>query len=67
MIRPGGIAVFTSRDDFFASRDIAATLDRLTLEGGWSVAHISEPLPYLPLHPEFAETVRVIHGVRRVE
>jgi len=67
VIRSGGIVVFTSRDDFFDSRGVARTLERLNAEDGWSTVHISEPLPYLPRHPEFAETIRVIHGVCRVE
>jgi len=67
VIRPSGIAVFTSRDDFFESRGIADVLDGLAREGGWSTVSVSDPLPYLPRHPEFADTIQVIHGVCRVD
>jgi predicted TPR repeat methyltransferase len=66
MIRPGGIVVFTSRDDFFESRNYADTLARLEAEGGWTNVHISGPMPYLADHPEFAEDVQVIYGVCRI-
>jgi SAM-dependent methyltransferase len=66
VIRPGGVAVFTSRDDFFELRGIAEILDRLEREGGWARVHISPSMPYLPGNPEFAEQVRVIYAVYRV-
>mgnify|MGYP006184039451 CR=1 FL=1 len=66
VIRPGGVVVFTSRDDFFESRRYADTLTRLEAEGGWTTVHISDPMPYLADHPEFAKDVQVIYGVCRV-
>jgi predicted TPR repeat methyltransferase len=66
VIRPGGIIVFTSRDDFFEDRNYTDTLARLEAEGGWSTLHISHPMPYLADHPEFAKDVQVIYGVCRV-
>jgi predicted TPR repeat methyltransferase len=64
--RPGGVIVFTSRDDFFEARGYAGTLARLEAEGGWTTEHVSPPMPYLSDHPEFAENIRVIYGVYRV-
>jgi len=46
---------------------ISRTLDRMNSENGWQTVHISQPLPYPPPHREFAETIRVIHEVCRVE
>ena len=67
VIRPGGVAVFTSRDDFFASRGYAKTLARLDAEDGWRTLKVTGPMPYLADHPEFAENVQVIYGVCRVD
>ena len=66
VIRPGGVMVFTSRDDFFEGRRYTDTLARLEAEGGWSTVHISDPMPYLADHPEFAKDIQVIYGVCRV-
>ncbi|MDA1310681.1 MAG: class I SAM-dependent methyltransferase [Proteobacteria bacterium] len=66
VIRPGGVVVFTSRDDFFESRGYADTLARLEAEGGWTMEHVSDPMPYLADHPEFAEDIQVVYCVCRV-
>lgn len=66
VIRPGGVVVFTSRDDFFQARGYTDTLARLETEGGWNTLRITEPMPYLADHPEFAEDIQVIYGICRV-
>jgi predicted TPR repeat methyltransferase len=66
VIRPGGVVVFTSRDDFFESRNFADTLARLEAEGGWTNVHVSSPMSYLADHPEFAEDVQVIYAACRI-
>jgi len=65
ILRPGGVVVFTSRDDFWHSRGIAAMLERLEAAGRWTALHVSPPMPYLPGHPEFANKVKAIYGVYR--
>ncbi|MEO9904024.1 class I SAM-dependent methyltransferase [Nisaea sp.] len=65
VLRGGGIAVFTSRDDFWQSRGIAEMLNRLELEGRWEALHVSRPMPYLPGHPDFADKVKAIYAVYR--
>lgn len=65
ILRPGGVVVFTSRDDFWASRGIASLLKLLEADGLWAPLHISAPMPYLPGNPEFADKVRAIYGVFR--
>jgi predicted TPR repeat methyltransferase len=66
VVRPGGWIVFTSRDDLWAERGYPATLDRLAAEGRIAVAAVSEPMPYLPGNPDFAEKVRAIYATLRV-
>lgn len=66
VVRPGGVVVFTSRDDFFAERGYDATLERLEREGGWRRIEVTGPMPYLADHEEFADKIRVIYGVFRV-
>ena len=64
--RPGGVVVFTCREDFFDSRDYEAILQRLEAEGGWERLEVTAPLPYLPGHEEFAEAIGVVYGCFRV-
>ena len=65
VLRAGGVVVFTSRDDFWQSRGIAEMLNRLELEGRWEALHVSQPMPYLPGNPEFADKVKAIYAVYR--
>lgn len=66
VVRPGGVVVFTSRDDLFVSRNYAALLERLERQGNWRRIRVSEPMPYLPGNEEFADKVQVIYGVFRI-
>lgn len=66
VLRPGGVAVFTSRDDLFASRDYPGILAALEAEGRWERLHVSAPMGYLPSHPEFGDKIKVIYCVCRV-
>ena len=65
VLRSGGVAVFTSRDDFWQSRGIAEMLNRLELDGRWEALHVSRPMPYLPGHPDFADKVKAVYAVYR--
>jgi len=65
VLQSGGVVVFTSRDDFWQSRGIAEMLNRLELEGRWEPLHVSQPMPYLPGHPDFADKVKAVYGVYR--
>lgn len=62
VLRPGGIAVFTFRDDLWD-----AAFDRI--HAGLEEAGVlrtrlkSDPQPYLPLHPDFADRIRIRYGV----
>lgn len=66
VIRPGGVAVFTSRADFYVSRGIDRVITALADEGLWSVLDISEPLDYLPGNPTFGDAVKVMYVSCRI-
>ena len=59
--RPSGSVIFTQRTDLWAERDCAALIERL-VEAGECAATISEPMPYLPGHPDFGDSI----GIRYV-
>ena len=58
--QPGGIVIFTQRTDLWDVRDCDAILAELAASGRCTV-HTSEPLPYLPGHPEFAADINIIY------
>ena len=61
LVRPGGTVLVTQRDDLFAERDFGATVERLRAAGVFADATITEPKPYLPGNPDFAEETRVVY------
>lgn len=66
LAKPGGAVLFTHREDLFRSRDYEAMLTGLEREGLWSRLAVTEPRPYLPCNPDFAEEIGVIFGLFRV-
>lgn len=58
--RPGGVVIFTQRTDLWDKRGCPAIIDRL-IAAGRCVALTSEPAPYLPGHPEFADDIGIIY------
>ncbi|MEM7025523.1 MAG: methyltransferase domain-containing protein [Pseudomonadota bacterium] len=66
IVRPGGVVVFTQRDDIFEERRCAAVFQALETEGVWRKISVSDPRPYLPENQEFGDRIRVIYGVYRV-
>lgn len=61
IVRRGGVVVFTQRTDLWDERDCDRVIaDRV--ERGDCTASISEPMPYLPGHPEFTDVI----GIRYV-
>jgi predicted TPR repeat methyltransferase len=65
VLRPGGVMVFTSRDDFFRDKGIADLVDALAADGTVERVHVSGSLPYLPGSEEFGTKVQVIYVVLR--
>jgi SAM-dependent methyltransferase len=66
IVRPGGHVVFSQRDDIMRDRDYGDELDRLERDGVWTRVFGTEPMPYLPHHPEYGEAIRVQYFVYRV-
>ena len=66
IVRPGGLVVFTQRDDLFAQRDDAAALQALEDTGVWENILVSEPRPYLPGNADYGDQIRVIYCAFRV-
>lgn len=48
VVRPGGVVVFTQRDDVWDKRKCGTVTDRLTADGVWAPLEVTEPRPYLP-------------------
>ncbi|MEQ8586004.1 MAG: class I SAM-dependent methyltransferase [Thalassobaculaceae bacterium] len=63
VLRPGGVAVFTCRDDFWDSRGYAATLTAMEESGTLKRLETTCPLPYIPGNPDFGTKVQIIYGV----
>ncbi len=61
IVQPGGSILFTQRTDLWTERDCDAIIARL-VDAGDCAATVSDPLPYLPLHPDFGDTI----GIRYV-
>lgn len=53
-----GLICFTSRTDHFDKWDVVAR--QLVSSRMWQKIHISDPLPYLPLNPEYSDKIKVI-------
>jgi ubiquinone/menaquinone biosynthesis C-methylase UbiE len=67
VVRPGGVVVFTQRDDVWEERDCAAVVDRLTTAGVWVPLEVTEPRPYLPGNTGGLAPVGVRYVTARVE
>ena len=50
VVKPGGVVVFTMRDDFYESNamNVRSRIDRLSEINAWQLAEVSEPDLYLP-------------------
>jgi predicted TPR repeat methyltransferase len=66
VVRPGGIIVFTQREDVFNDRHYAEVIASLEQEEVWKTIVISEPELYLPGNEEFGDKIRVMNCVLRV-
>ena len=58
IVQPGGSVLFTQRTDLWAERSCNTIIERLIGDGACT-ANVSEPMPYLPGHPDFADTIRI--------
>ncbi|MDX2379561.1 MAG: methyltransferase domain-containing protein [Acidimicrobiia bacterium] len=64
--RPGGLVVFTQREDLWEERDCAGVIDRMSDEGAWSAVEVTGPEPYLPGNTDGMGPVGVYYVAARV-
>ena len=66
IVRPGGHVVFSQRDDIMRERNYGDVLDGFERDGVWTRVFGTEPMPYLPHHPEYGDRIKVQYFVYRV-
>ena len=66
VVRSGGHVVFSQRDDIMRERSYGEQLDALEREGVWRRVFGTEPMPYLPRHPEYGTSIKVQYFVYEV-
>jgi SAM-dependent methyltransferase len=66
IVRPKGHIVFSQRDDIMRDRDYGKGLRELEELGLWKRVFGTEPMPYLPKHPEYGTDIQVQYFVYRV-
>ncbi|WP_420565481.1 class I SAM-dependent DNA methyltransferase [Thalassobaculum sp.] len=63
VLRPGGVAVFTCRQDFWDSRDFEGSLGALEAEGSLTRLEVTGPMPYIPGNPDFGTKIQIRYGI----
>jgi SAM-dependent methyltransferase len=66
IVRPGGHVVFSQRDDIMHERHYEARLREIEDLGLWKRVFGTEPMPYLPNHPEYGDRIKVQYFVYQV-
>lgn len=66
IVRPGGFVVFSQRDDIMRDKGYGETLHALERDGVWTRVFGTEPMPYLPNHPEYGDAIKVQYFVYEV-
>ena len=64
IVEPDAPIVITQRTDLFESRSTQAAFDELVADETWTIIEVTEPMPYLPEHPEY-QGIDVRYGVFR--
>ena len=54
VVEPSGLIVVTERTDLFAERNTAEVFQALEDDESWKIITVTDPQPYIPGHPEFA-------------
>lgn len=65
LVRPGGTILITQRNDLFAERGFADTLQSMVDAGLISDLMVTEPQPYLPANPDFGDEIKVIYATMK--
>jgi predicted TPR repeat methyltransferase len=66
IVRSGGFIVFSQRDDIMKDQDYQTKLKDLEESGLWKRVFGTEPMPYLPKHPEYGDRIKVQYFVYEV-
>jgi predicted TPR repeat methyltransferase len=66
IVRRGGHVVFSQRDDIMRDQDYGERLRALERDGVWTRTFGTEPMPYLPRHPEYGTRIEVQYFVYQV-
>lgn len=66
VVATGGHIVFTQRDDLMRDQHYDRQLDAIEQEGRWVRVLGTEPMPYLPNHPDYGSSIQVQYYVYRV-
>jgi len=66
IVRSGGHVVFSQRDDIMRDQNYGEQLKQLERDGIWSRTFGTEPMPYLPHHPEYGTDIEVQYFVYEV-
>jgi predicted TPR repeat methyltransferase len=66
VVRSGGHVVFTQRDDIMRDQDYGEQLAELERDGTWTRRFGTEPMPYLPRHPDYGDAIKVHYFVYEV-
>ena len=66
IVRKGGFVVFSQRDDIMRDQNYEAKLQELEQLGLWKRTFGTEPMPYLPNHPEYGTKIKVQYFVYEV-
>ncbi len=66
IVRSDGHVVFSQRDDIMRDQDYGERLAALEREGLWTRVFGTEPMPYLPHHPEYGADIEVQYFVYQV-
>jgi predicted TPR repeat methyltransferase len=66
LVRSGGHVVFSQRDDIMRDGGYEEQLQELEDAGLWERVFGTEPMPYLPRHPEYGAEIKVQYFVYKV-
>jgi predicted TPR repeat methyltransferase len=66
IVRGGGHILFSQRDDIMRDQQYEEHLADLEREGRWTRRFGTEPMPYLPHHPEYGDRIKVQYFVYEV-
>ena len=66
IVKTGGMVAFSQRDDIMRDKNYEEKLVELETLGLWKRTFGTEPMPYLPNHPEYGDKIKVQYFVYEV-